>query len=87
MYISSTNSEMAFSIDDYLVDFNMGNEDYKVLSVSLVCSDDMDNWCFMPIYMKGKSAYFSNSSRPECHGQVEDFGGRIIGYIDVVKIS
>lgn len=87
VYISSTNSEMTFSIDDYLVDFNMGDGDYKVLSVSLVCSDDIDNWCFMPIYMKNKYAYFSDSSRPECHGQVEDFGGRIIGYIDVVKIS
>lgn len=85
--LSSGNSRMYFDIDAYLAGFNVASNDYKVLSVNLVCNDNGDNWCFTPLYMQIKSAYFADADHPECYQHINDYDGSIIGYIDVVDMS
>ena len=85
--LNSGNSSMLFDIDAYLGYFDVGSSDYKVFSVNLVCNDAGDNYCYTPLYMNMKAAYFADSEHPQCYQQINSFGGSIIGYIDVVDMS
>ena len=85
--LNSGNSSMFFDIDSYLLSFGVGSLNYKVLSINLVCNDDLDNYCYTPLYIESKTAYFADAEHPQCYQQINYSDGSIIGYIDVVDMS
>lgn len=86
-YVTLSGTSMYFDIDGYFGSKGIGGANYKVFSVNIVCNDAEDNYCYTPLYMNMKAAYFADAEHPQCYQQINSFGGSIIGYIDVVDMS
>ena len=86
-YVTLSGTSMYFDIDGYFAGRGIGGANYKVFSVNIVCNDAEDNYCYTPLYINMKAAYFADSDHPQCYQQINSFGGSIIGYIDVVDMS
>ncbi len=86
-YVTLSGTSMYFDIDGYFGSKGIGGANYKVFSVNIVCNDAGDNYCYTPLYMNMKAAYFADAEHPQCYQQINSFGGSIIGYIDVVDMS
>lgn len=86
-YVTLSGTSMYFDIDGYFISKGIGGANYKVFSVNIVCNDAEDNYCYTPLYMDVKGAYFADADHPQCAQEINSFGGSIIGYIDVVDMS
>ena len=86
-YVTLSGTTMYFDIDGYFAGRGIGGANYKVFSVNIVCNDAEDNYCYTPLYINMKAAYFADADHPQCAQEINSFGGSIIGYIDVVDMS
>ena len=86
-YVTLSGASMYFDIDGYFAGRGIGGANYKVFSVNIVCNDAEDNYCYTPLYINMKAAYFADADHPQCAQEINSFGGSIIGYIDVVDMS